>query len=276
MRLAKALWISTAALSIGVAATGIAVLARQEEPPKPSPKAKKVVPKADPAPKSSAKAEGESEGTREAELIVRNAANLKEIARGLHSALDDKLRFPASAILAKDGTPLLSWRVAILPFLGKKELYRQFHQDEPWDSPHNKALLSQMPPFYAPVVASPTENYETYYQSLKGPGAFFEGSESIAIPKITDGTVNTLMVVEAAKSVPWTKPEDVEYSPDKPVPALGQSTKSGFTAVTADGATHFFRKPLDDASLRRLITRNGGEVLESDDLGESIRTPSRP
>ena len=51
---------------------------------------------------------------------------------------------PPAAIYSKDGKPLLSWRVAILPYLGLDNLYKQFHLDEPWDSPHN-IKLSAMP-----------------------------------------------------------------------------------------------------------------------------------
>jgi hypothetical protein len=43
-------------------------------------------------------------------------------------------RLPAPALRDKDGKQLLSWRVALLPFLGEMELYKQFHLDEPWDS----------------------------------------------------------------------------------------------------------------------------------------------
>jgi hypothetical protein len=41
--------------------------------------------------------------------------------------------FPNAGIVStreKDGKPLLSWRVAILPYIGHDELYRQFHLDE--------------------------------------------------------------------------------------------------------------------------------------------------
>ena len=62
-------------------------------------------------------------------------------------------RFPAD-VLSKDGKPLLSWRVAILPQLGHQALYTEFHQDEPWDSPHNKALLERMPEVFA-VLGGP-------------------------------------------------------------------------------------------------------------------------
>src|SRR5262249_46508298 len=63
--------------------------------------------------------------------------NLKEIALAMHNRHDTYGFLPASAIYSKNGKPLLSWRVELLPFLDQQELYRQFHLDEPWDSEHN-------------------------------------------------------------------------------------------------------------------------------------------
>ena len=56
--------------------------------------------------------------------------------------------FPPAAICDKDGRPLLSWRVAILPYIDQEDLYKQFHLDEPWDSPHNRSLIEKMPGTY--------------------------------------------------------------------------------------------------------------------------------
>ncbi len=56
--------------------------------------------------------------------------------------------FPTAAILDKNGKPLLSWRVALLPYIEQDALYRQFKLDEPWDSEHNKKLIAQMPKIY--------------------------------------------------------------------------------------------------------------------------------
>src|SRR5205823_10918869 len=50
--------------------------------------------------------------------------------------------------ICKQGKPLLSWRVHLLPFLEQDNLYKQFHLDEPWDSEHNKKLIARMPPVY--------------------------------------------------------------------------------------------------------------------------------
>ena len=76
---------------------------------------------------------------------------------------------------SRNGTPLLSWRVAILPYLGESEkaLYGQFKLSEPWDSPHNKALLAKMPKVYAPAVAKDGEKDKnvTHYLGFVGGGA---------------------------------------------------------------------------------------------------------
>src|SRR5205085_2654787 len=85
---------------------------------------------------------------------------------------------------------LLSWRVAILPYLANDHLYRRFKLDEPWDGPHNRTLLAEMPEVFAPVRPDATtyragsrlrgfewkveEKGQTYYQAVVGTGAAFE------------------------------------------------------------------------------------------------------
>jgi len=71
--------------------------------------------------------------------------NLKQIGLAMHNYHDTHGRFSPQAIRSKDGKPLLSWRVAILPFLDAEALYKEFHLDEPWDSEHNKKLIERMP-----------------------------------------------------------------------------------------------------------------------------------
>ena len=94
----------------------------------------------------------------------------------------------------------------ILPYVEENNLYNQFHLDEPWDSEHNKKLLEQMPKLFASPAesAESLKNHETPYQGFVGKGAFFDGKDGIKSTDITDGTSNTIMIVEAAKTVPWT------------------------------------------------------------------------
>jgi len=188
--------------------------------------------------------------------------NMKQIALAMHNYHDVYGRLPAPAIMDKDGKPLLSWRVAILPFIEQDNLYKQFKLDEPWDSEHNKKLLVQMPGIYAPVKAATKEPFATFYQVFAGKGTAFEPGEKITFGVgIPDGTSNTLMIVEATDAVPWTKPEDLPFDMTKPLPKLGGEFPDVFLAAFCDGSVHALPKNIDANKLRALITRNGGEPI---------------
>src|SRR5262249_51180323 len=93
---------------------------------------------------------------------LRSVANLKAIAVAMHAYHDEHGYFPPAASYGKDGKPLLSWRVSLLPDLNEGDLYKQFHLAEPWDSPHNKTLLAKMPKVYRiPGIGDETS---TFYQ----------------------------------------------------------------------------------------------------------------
>ncbi|MBI3411495.1 MAG: sigma-70 family RNA polymerase sigma factor [Planctomycetes bacterium] len=193
--------------------------------------------------------------------------NLKQILLALHNYHDRHGGFPPAAINNKDGKPLLSWRVAILPYIEHDNLFKQFKLDEPWDSEHNKKLVMRMPRNYS-VPAIPTKNPgETFYQVFVGKGTPFEPvnneGANIHIKQITDGTANTFMVVEAAKPVIWTKPEDLPFELKGALPKLGVFA-DGFHAAMCDGSVNTIRRKLDAGTLRALITRNGGEILPAD------------
>lgn len=203
--------------------------------------------------------------------------NLKQIVIAMHNYHDVYKFLPAAAICSKDnGNPLLSWRVAILPFIEQDALYRQFKLDEPWDSPHNIKLLPMMPKTYAPVGVKTKEPHTTFYQALVGPQAAFEtrldknflfGARGIRLFDATDGTSNTIGVVEAFEPVPWTKPAELPYDAQKPLPKIGGGQfADGFHAAFMDGVVRFLSKRIDEATLRALITRNGGEVIELEKL----------
>jgi len=175
-------------------------------------------------------------------------------------------RFPPAAI-RKGGKPLLSWRVGILPFLDEKALYERFHLDEAWDSAHNQALQNEMPLVYAPVARNDAAPYSTYYQGFVGPGALFDGEEGTRLADVTDGLAWTLMILEAAQPVPWTKPEDVPYDEAKPLPKLGGQFADGVYVGFADGCARFLSRNVAPETLRALITRSDGKVVTFDKLG---------
>jgi hypothetical protein len=83
---------------------------------------------------------------------------------------------------------------------------------------------------------------------------------------ITDGTSNTLLVVEGGTPVPWTKPEDLAYAPTGKLPALGGAFKDVIHAAFADGSVFALKKKINETAIRAVITRNQGEVYDRDDL----------
>lgn len=202
---------------------------------------------------------------REAATRAQSANNLKQIALAMHNYHDTYGRFPPQATYDKNGKPMLSWRVMILPFIEQKNLYNRFHLDEPRDSEHNKKLLTIMPKTYrSPQDQESNKEYTTYYQGFVGKGTFFEGKQGIRIADITDGTSNTIMIVEASKAVPWTKPEDLPYDPAKPLPKLGVPSTDYFLAAICDGSVRTFTHKITPQTLRGAITRDGGEVRGPD------------
>jgi hypothetical protein len=203
---------------------------------------------------------------REAAARMQSMNNLKEIGIGMHNYHSANDRLPPQAITGKEsGKPLLSWRVALLPYVGEDLLYKQFKLDEPWDSPNNKPLLNMMPKVYTHPTARTVDPTLTYYQVFVGPKALFETGKRIKFTDVPDGTSNTILVAEAANPVPWTKPEDLPFDPDGPLPALGGLSSSGFNVMMADGmARSIDPKKVSQQTLRAAITRNGNETLGPD------------
>jgi hypothetical protein len=156
--------------------------------------------------------------------------------------------------------PPVSWRVAILPFLGYTELYSQYNFDEPWDSESNRKVLAKMPAQYADEGA-PSDSQTTRMMVLKGGGALFDTQRLTRFQDVMDGTSNTISLVIAQQPIPWTKPEDLEYSPDKPLPKFFWDIV-GF----ADG-TISRMQPASETVIRGFITRNAGEVVDRGTVG---------
>ena len=88
--------------------------------------------------------------------------------------------FPPAFIPDENGKPKHSWRMLILPFLGKDGLYKKYRFDEPWNGPHNKELAARMPavyrcPTYADFLGDETTSSLTSYAMIVGPHAVSDG-----------------------------------------------------------------------------------------------------
>ena len=184
----------------------------------------------------------------------------------LHNYADRKRSFPAYANFDAEGKPLLSWRVHILPELGEGELYKQFHLDEPWDSEHNKTLISQMPAVFLDPSSgrSPVEGL-THYLGVKGENYFFNGTDKgVTFPEIRDGSSNTIAIVQVNddRAPTWTKPDDWEPDDANLMKGLVPSLHPlAFLVVYADGHGKSVDQNIDRTVFKALLTRAGGERI---------------
>ena len=192
--------------------------------------------------------------------------NLKQIGLANHNYHSVNNVLPMQAITDKDGKPLLSWRVAILPYLEQGELYNKFKLDEPWDSPNNKPLIKEMPQVYLCPDRRNPEPGTTTYRVFVGKGALFEEGEATGFQNVLDGTSNTIMVVESKDAVPWTKPDDLKFDMEAKPSLYGAASPhpGGFNTLFADGSVRFIKNSVSLQVFKALITRGSGEVVSSD------------
>jgi prepilin-type processing-associated H-X9-DG protein len=203
---------------------------------------------------------------QQAAAVQQSANNLRQIGIAVHTYHDTNNSLPPAAVCDKKGKPQLSWRVLILPYIEQNELYKQFKLDEPWDSANNKKLLAKMPSTYAmPGKTKPGET-DTYYRVFVGNDAGWDWLMAPRFPAaFTDGTSNTVMVVTAAESVPWTKPDELEFDPEKDMTKLiGMVVNGKAQMAMFDGSVRTFSKLPSKTTIHGAITRSGGEILGPD------------
>lgn len=194
-----------------------------------------------------------------------SANRVRQMMLAMHNYADAQGRgaFPAQANYDAAGKPLLSWRVHVLPYLEEQALYDRFRLDEPWDSPHNRELIKEMPEFYVCPDVAPREGH-TVYLGIAGKGMAM-GKEPMKFQNFTDGMSNTAVMVEVnpGDAVIWTKPEDYNADPRNPMKGLGRIRPQGFNAGFADGSIRFISSDTDDEIWKAMMTVSGGEVINN-------------
>lgn len=187
--------------------------------------------------------------------------SLRNLGLAMHNYHSAYRKLPAAVNRSKDGKPLLSWRVHILPFMEEQALYQEFHLDEPWDSEHNIKLLDRMPGYYShPDFETP--NGKTVFQVPVGTGVMFDVDKQTRFRDVLDGLSNTIMVLttDADSAVEWTKPQDLEIDLENPTNSLG--IVNGATAVLmGDGALRFLADPMDGDNVKAMLTRAGKDIV---------------
>ena len=201
---------------------------------------------------------------------------LKQVGLALHNYHDDHRMFPAAA----SGPPAHSWRVAILPFLHQQEAFDSYDRGLAWDvAPNAKLSRQEVPPFVCPTAAYPQDNQGRWYSAYSmptGPRTVGESSTGTKIQSMTDGTSNTLLVVEACGTqIVWTEPRDVDVAaqptginlkgakPQQSAGWLSSYHSHGTQVLMGDGSVKFLSQKTDPSVFKNMATKDGGEVLDN-------------
>lgn len=205
-------------------------------------------------------------------LSVRRSAlasdcksNLRQIAIGLHAYHDKYGTFPPAHVLGPDDTPWHSWRVLILPFLGEQKLYEDYHFDEPWNGPHNEALLKRMPDLFACPDSDQRAEGVTSYLAVVGRAAAFPHHIPVRLSDFHDGASNTIMLVESEDAgIRWTEPRDMPHlnavERDAGPPPHFSRQHDGWHIATADGTVRRITPDINAETLKKLLTSNSGRA----------------
>lgn len=206
---------------------------------------------------------------REAARRTQCKNNLKQIGLALHNYHDTYMLFPAAHLDDLQGKPKLSWRVSILPYMDEAPRFNRYNFSDAWDGSSNAALLAPSPRTYlCPSYNSAPGSTNTCYATIAGDHTVLGAGKCVSIRDITDGTSNTLMVVEACSlNIPWMKPQDID---ENSVGVVGNpngiSSKhtGGAHVLFADGSVRFLSVNVSPQIVDALVTRDGGEQIGGD------------
>ena len=104
--------------------------------------------------------------------------------------------FPPAYVADRDGKPMHSWRVLILPFLEQQELYNAYNFAEPWNGPSNRKLAGRIGNIYLRSGLDSDQIHTTSFVAVVGPQTLWHGSQPTNRKDLGDGSHNTLLVVE--------------------------------------------------------------------------------
>jgi hypothetical protein len=200
------------------------------------------------------------------------ANNLRNLAQAIYGYRQANGHYPPAYVADENGKPMHSWRVLILPFLDRKDIYEQYKFDEPWDGPNNRKLHHLVIDLYRCPSSSPGNETMTSYAAVVGPTTMWDASQAPGVKGVPDGEGNTLLVVEVADSgIHWMEPRDLHVG--RMAPGINAKAGQGISSkhkgianvAFADARVMLLQDDIKPRVLDALLTRDGGETLPPED-----------
>jgi prepilin-type processing-associated H-X9-DG protein len=158
-----------------------------------------------------------------------------------------------------------SWRVLILPYLGRMDVYDAYDFDEPWNGPNNRKLANiTISAFDCPADIRASSTI-TNCLAVVGPDTAWPGSESTSLADFAYERGNILHVVEVSyPGIHWMEPRDLQVSQMAPTVnstagrGISSAHPGGAHAAFVDGSVRFVPENTSAEELRAMLNRSGG------------------
>lgn len=191
--------------------------------------------------------------------------DMKQVGLAIHYYYQTYEHLPPRCFVDPEGKPLLSGRVAILPFMEQQALYESFQRDQRWDHASNKAPAGTVVPAYASGRLDADHPSHTRLRFPVFPGSLWDGDgPPRTFQDVTDGRSNTIAAIDAPPeaAVPWASPEPWTVSADDPVADVF-GDRDAVTVLMLDGSVRTLsRDEVNDEKLKALLTIAGGERVD--------------
>ena len=213
---------------------------------------------------------------RAAQESARCAAcisNLERIALALEEYHAANGHYPPAIEYDDEGTPMHSWRVLLLPYLGKEaqQVHQRYNFSRPWNDAANLALVREIPSVYRCPSDARAALGETSYLAVVGEKTVLRDAEQpTSRGDISDGLSQTMVVIEAAGSTTnWLQPTDVKVSQLRAglnsanTASPGSNHPQGVNTLLADGSVVQLSGDAPASDLQAMATIDGDEFIET-------------
>jgi hypothetical protein len=201
--------------------------------------------------------------------------NMKQIGLALYAYEKAKKQFPPVFACYRDGKPLQSWLVAILPLMEYDTIYTKLSKDEPWNSPQNtQALPRELFDYTCPSALRDETDCSSNYMAIIGPGTIWnaEGSKRISdLPHDISSTVAAVEVVDSGKH--WAEPfaltveEVLENMKTQKGPRISSNHPGLVHVLFADGKVRELPSEMPLSLWRKILN---GEIANFGNLKSQI------
>jgi hypothetical protein len=202
-------------------------------------------------------------------IAAKCSFNLKQIARAMLDYEAEHGCFPPAYIADKNGKPMHSWRVLLLPYFkqeGLEALYKCYRMDEPWNSPNNRKVSDLTMALYKCPHQPVGKSAETNYVMVVGPHTISPGAQSRKLEEITDGLKNTIMLVEVADSgIRWAEPRDLRWNQidftinKKKSEDISSYHEHGVNVCMCNGEVRFLNDKTNPQLVKAMLTIDQGD-----------------